>query len=59
VYRPSALQLNDDGTYTIRAGDTLNTIAAKLGVDVDELAELNRIANARYIFVGQILEIPE
>lgn len=59
VYRPSALRLNDDGTYTIRAGDTLNMIAAKLGVHVDELAELNHIVNARYIAVGQILEIPD
>ena len=59
VYRPLALQLNEDGTYTIQAGDTLNTIAAQLGVDVQELVELNRIANARYIFVGQIIEIPD
>lgn len=59
IYRPSALQLNDDGTYTIRSGDTLNTIAAKLGVDVDELAELNHIVNARYLAVGQILVIPK
>ena len=59
IYRPSALKLNNDGTYTIRSGDTLNTIAAKLGVDVNELAELNGIANPRYIIVGQILEIPD
>jgi hypothetical protein len=59
IYRPSALQLNDDGTYTIRSGDTLNTIAAKLGVDVNDLAELNHIVNARYIAVGQVLEIPD
>ncbi len=59
VYRPSALNLNDDGTYTIRAGDNLNTIAAKLGVNVDVLAEYNNIADKRLIQVGQVLEIPK
>ena len=59
VYRPSALRLNEDGTYTVRTGDSLNAIAAKLGVDVDELAELNGIDNKRFIVIGQILEIPE
>lgn len=59
VYHPSPLKLNEDGTYTIRSGDSLNAIAAKLGVNVTELAELNRISDPRYIVVGQILEIPE
>jgi hypothetical protein len=59
IYRPSALRLNEDGTYTIRSGDTLNTIAAKLGVDVNVLADLNNIDRPRFIQVGQILDIPE
>ncbi len=59
VYRPSALKLNSDGTYTIRSGDTLNAIASKLGVNVDELADLNGIENPRFIVVGQTLTIPD
>lgn len=58
VYRPSAIQLNDDGTYTVREGDTLHAIATKLGIDVDDLADANRITNLRYIVVGQILTVP-
>lgn len=59
VYRPTALRLNSDGTYTIRSGDTLNAIAAKLGVKANDLAELNGIENPRFIVVGQVLNIPE
>jgi|GEM_PF-1739407 len=59
IYRPSPLRLNDDGTYTIRAGDNLATIAAKLGIPADVLAEYNGIANARFIQIGQVLEIPD
>jgi len=58
VYRPSRLNLNEDGTYTIRAGDNLATIAAKLGVPQDVLAEHNGISNPRFIQIGQVLEIP-
>ena len=59
IYRPSPLRLNDDGTYTIRTGDNLATIAAKLGIPADVLAEYNGIANVRLIQVGQVLEIPD
>lgn len=59
VYRPSPLKLNDDGTYTIRAGDNLNTIASKLGINVDVLAEYNDISDKRFIQIGQILQIPD
>lgn len=58
VYRPSPLNLNEDSTYTIRAGDNLNTIAAKLGIPVDVLVAFNGIADPRMIQVGQVLRIP-
>ena len=45
-------------TYTVVAGDTLAAIAAKFGVTVEALCELNDISNPNMIYVGQILRIP-
>lgn len=39
--------------YTITAGDTLSTIAAKLGKSVKDLADKNGIADVNKIFVGK------
>ena len=44
--------------YVIQKGDTLNAIAEKTGMDVNELAELNNISNKDQIFVGNKLKIP-
>ncbi|MGZ0052965.1 LysM peptidoglycan-binding domain-containing protein [Brevibacillus gelatini] len=44
--------------YTVRAGDTLNSIAARFGVPVQELIRVNNIAYPYYIYVGQNLYIP-
>lgn len=44
--------------YTVRAGDTLNSIAARFGVPVQELIRVNRITPPYYIYVGQTLYIP-
>ena len=45
-------------TYIVAAGDTLGGIAATFGTTVVTLAELNGIANAHAIAVGQIIRIP-
>jgi LysM repeat protein len=45
-------------TYTVRAGETLSEIAARLGVSVDALAAANGITNPALIAVGQVLIIP-
>ena len=42
-------------TYTVRYGDTLSGIAAKLGTSVYNLQSKNGIRNANLIFVGQTL----
>lgn len=42
-------------TYTVRYGDTLSGIAAKLGTSVYNLQSKNSIRNANLIFVGQTL----
>ena len=45
-------------TYTVKSGDTLWGIAAKLGVSATALAQLNGITNANLIKVGQVLKVP-
>lgn len=42
-------------TYTIKYGDTLGVIANAAGVDVNQLAAVNNIANANVIFPGNEL----
>ncbi|MCY3785113.1 MAG: LysM domain-containing protein [bacterium] len=44
--------------YTVQQGDTLFSIAQQFGVAVDELIELNNIANPDVIFVDDTLTIP-
>ncbi len=45
-------------TYTIRAGDTLSSIAQRSGSSVSELALVNCIREARFIVVGATLFVP-
>lgn len=42
-------------TYTVRRGDTLSGISARLGVSVGHLVQTNHISNPNLIFVGQRL----
>ena len=42
-------------TYTVRRGDTLSGISARLGVSVGHLTQTNHIGNPNLIFVGQRL----
>ncbi|MDV3427480.1 MAG: LysM peptidoglycan-binding domain-containing protein [Bacillota bacterium] len=43
--------------YTIKAGDTLNKIAAIYGVSVQSIVSANNIANPNLVYPGQILII--
>lgn len=45
-------------TYTVKAGDTLSTIAAKYGTTYQAIANYNGIKNPNLIFVGQKIKIP-
>lgn len=45
-------------TYTVQAGDTLGSIAARFDTTVAILAQSNRIENVNLIHVGQELAIP-
>lgn len=49
----------DAETYIVRAGDTLATIAAQFGVNLDELQRVNNITNPNLLNVGQRLIIPK
>jgi LysM repeat protein len=44
--------------YVVRTGDTMYSIARRYGTTVQAIAQLNNIANPRYIRVGQQLIIP-
>jgi LysM repeat protein len=46
------------GTYIVRAGDTLSSIAARYGVSTKTLARSNGIANVNLIYLGQRLVVP-
>lgn len=45
-------------TYVVQRGDTLSNIAARAGVSWQTLAQGNCIANANYIYAGQVLRVP-
>ena len=46
------------GTYTVKSGDTLSGIGAKLGVDWKQIASANNISSPYTIYPGQVLKIP-
>jgi LysM repeat protein len=46
------------GTYTVRSGDTLSSIAARHGTTVGAIVGANGLASANYIYAGQRLTIP-
>jgi LysM repeat protein len=44
--------------YTIRAGDTLGSIAAQFGIPLAELARANRVKEDTELEIGKLLRIP-
>lgn len=63
VPAPAAPQINvtvaapGNGTYVVKTGDNLSSIASRLGTTVDALATLNGIVNRNLIFPGQVLKV--
>ncbi|NWG18121.1 MAG: LysM peptidoglycan-binding domain-containing protein, partial [Chloroflexi bacterium] len=45
-------------SYTIRAGDTLSSVAARSGADLDDLLIVNCIADPRLIFADTVIFVP-
>ncbi len=52
------LQAQDDGVYIVAPGDTLGVIAARFGIPLDLLTQVNEIDDPNRITVGQRLLIP-
>ena len=55
---PLAGQIPGGSTYTVVAGDTLGSIAARFGTTVAALAASNHLADPNLIFAGQHLTVP-
>ncbi|MDD4294076.1 MAG: peptidoglycan DD-metalloendopeptidase family protein [Candidatus Omnitrophica bacterium] len=55
----SGFSLNSEkNNYTIRRGDSLWAISRRYGVSVNEICEINKIANYRDLKIGQVIVIP-
>ena len=46
------------GTYTVQRGDTIYSIARKLGKTPSAIINANNLVNPNFIFPGQVLRIP-
>lgn len=49
----------DHGTYIVRRGDTLFSIARRYGTNVETLQRLNGLSNPNQIRAGQVLIVPD
>jgi len=47
------------GTHVVQRGEYLSAIAARYGTTVQAIVNVNSLPNARAIYPGQVLEIPE
>ena len=46
------------GTYTVQRGDTIYSIARKLGKTPSAIINANNLVNPNFIFPGQVIKIP-
>ena len=53
----SSLERSFSGSYVVKYGDTLSSIANRFHTTVNELVKLNNIANPDLIYVGEVLRI--
>ena len=56
---PIKTSVSAENVYVVKPGDSLSKIAVSHGVNSRELAELNQLANADKIIVGQKLILPD
>ena len=57
--KPLKADATAKNVYVVKSGDSLSKIAVRHGVNARELAELNQIADANKIRVGQKLMLPD
>ena len=50
-------QAKEQGYYTVVLGDTLDKVANRFGVTVDELVKLNNLSDPNLIYVGTVLKV--
>jgi LysM repeat protein len=55
----SSASSSGGGTHTVQRGEYLSAIAARYGTTVQAIVNVNNLPNARAIYPGQVLEIPE
>lgn len=53
----ASMQLQD-GVYTVQPGDTLAVIAARFGVNMNDIMLLNGLTDPNVLEVGQLLQVP-
>lgn len=56
--KAAAQESNQNPIYIVQSGDTLNTIASRFGITVDELIAANTLENPNYLAAGTELIIP-
>lgn len=54
----ASVAVSEDGTYTVRRGDTVSLIAARHGVTEQALLGVNGIQDPHRIYPGQLLTMP-
>jgi lysozyme len=55
----SSTNSSSTGTYTVKSGDTLSSIATGHSTTVSNLVSLNSISNPNVIYVGQVLKLSQ
>ena len=58
IENPTEITNTQTISYTVQRGDTLFAIARRYGTTVDEIANINSIANPNLIYPGEVLKIP-
>ncbi|RMG79704.1 MAG: LysM peptidoglycan-binding domain-containing protein [Chloroflexi bacterium] len=58
LFISASAQADDELTHVVQPGENLFRIALRYGVNMDELAAYNNIANTWQIYSGQVLKIP-
>ncbi len=56
--QPAPAQVDGETIYVVQRGDTLAKIAARHGVTIKQITDLNNITNPNFIYTGQKLRIP-